>query len=77
MAAVKPHVRTNAYYDLQSAIVSALETVAKRNLIYTSCVNCLNFRERDEICILANMRPPARVIVFGCPQWEDIDQIPF
>jgi hypothetical protein len=46
----------------------------KRQII-KSCLNCINFNEEDETCLLAKARPPARIIVFGCPQWDA--DIPF
>lgn len=63
-------LRTDAYYDLQSIIAEGLERIAKENHIYTSCINCQNFNEKMEICKLANQRPPARIIVFGCSEWD-------
>ncbi len=41
----------------------------------TSCINCENFDKKGEICILAGSKPPARVIMFGCPAW--LFDIPF
>lgn len=40
-----------------------------------SCLTCCHFSESDEICLLAKQRPPARVIAYGCEQYED--DIPF
>lgn len=74
---VKPKLRIDAYYDIQCAIESALHKIANENHIYRSCINCIHFREKTELCNLANQRPPARVIVFGCKEWMDKDQIPF
>lgn len=73
----KPKLRIDAYYDLQSALIAALEKTNAQNSMFQSCINCLKFREKTEICSLANQRPPARVIAFGCPKWEDVDEIPF
>lgn len=42
-----------------------------------TCLNCLNFDEPNELCKLCNLRPPARVIAFGCDQFADTDEIPF
>lgn len=39
-----------------------------------SCLTCGHFVEKTETCSLYNMRPPARVIAFGCPAY---DFIPF
>ena len=30
-----------------------------------------------EVCKLVNQRPPARVIAYACPKWEDKDEVPF
>lgn len=35
------------------------------------------FKYAPETCTKYNMRPPARVIAFGCPAYEDEDSIPF
>lgn len=40
-----------------------------------SCWNCECFDKKSEICLEFNMRPPAKVIVFGCEEWEG--EIPF
>lgn len=74
---MKPKLRIDAHYDLASAITNAIETVAKQNHIYQSCLNCLNFQEQKELCSLYNQRPPAKVIAFGCESWDDKDEIPF
>lgn len=73
-----PKLRTDAYYDVQTALNNALETTCKQNGLLRSCLNCHHFIEAKEGCKLANMqRPPARVIAYGCPSWEDKDEIPF
>lgn len=36
---------------------------------FPSCVNCDHFTETTETCRLANARPPARTIAFGCPSF--------
>ncbi len=35
-----------------------------------TCLNCQWFNEQTEICAKFAKRPPARVIVTGCPQYE-------
>lgn len=74
---MKPKLRIDAYYDIQSALVEALTKTSMQNPIYQSCINCDNFNEPLELCKLANQRPPARVICFGCKSWSDKDMIPF
>ncbi len=38
-----------------------------------TCPNCLHFDEAAEVCTFYNpqLRPPARVIAFGCPEFQD------
>lgn len=50
-------------------ITSILEEVTR------TCVNCCHFDETKELCRMANKRPPARVIAFGCEKYED--EIPY
>lgn len=66
-------LRIDAQYDILPAIKNILETT---DYIYTGCINCINFNQTLEVCKLANQRPPAKVICFGCPKWE-YDGIPF
>lgn len=35
-----------------------------------TCVVCKNWNAANETCILANARPPATVIAFGCERFE-------
>lgn len=72
-----PKLRRDAYYDIQAIISGSLRDIAEKHHIYQCCLNCINFREQTELCGLANARPPARVICFGCPQWENKEGIPF
>lgn len=56
-----------------SACISRLEEITSN--ILPTCANCGHYDHKQEICKLASSRPPARVIVKGCPSWED--DIPF
>lgn len=42
-----------------------------------SCLTCHKFDEKQELCKQFKARPPARVIAFACPDYEDLDDIPF
>ena len=44
---------------------------------FRNCLNCELFKEKEEICIPAKQRPPARVIAYGCESHIDKDEIPF
>lgn len=41
--------------------------------VFRSCLACACFDEVKEHCGKYNARPPARVIVFGCEGFEDIE----
>lgn len=41
-----------------------------------SCLNCTRFNEKDEVCILYDQRPPAKIIAKACERWESIE-LPF
>lgn len=62
-------LRADAFYELK-------EILEKTKPIYRSCVNCEHWHENKEICELAKARPPARVIVYACERWVDME-IPF
>lgn len=74
---MKPKLRIDAFYDIRSKLLEALENVSEEFYIYRCCLTCENFNEQLEICKLANQRPPVRVITFGCPKWYDKKEIPF
>lgn len=48
--------------------------------VVPTCINCEHWGmnqgavtgkpPKEEVCRLYSMRPPAEVIVFGCPSWE-------
>lgn len=42
-----------------------------------SCLTCAHFEEGTETCnvVTPPLRPPARVIAYGCPSW--MDPVPF
>ena len=67
---IKPKLRQEGLIELYSAIVNG-------TFPFQSCINCKNFNEPDELCILYKMKPPVRVLVFGCDSYEDVGDIPF
>ena len=72
---MKPKIRHEAKASLTNIIQSAIER--EHNFIYQSCLNCEHFKEQNELCLLVNKRPPARVIVLSCNAWMERDTIPF
>lgn len=57
-----------------NGLVDAM-TKSVQNLMAT-CVICDHWNQGQEVCMkFNNQRPPARVIAFGCPAFEN--EIPF
>lgn len=77
----KPVIRKEASveyrYKLVQAAYETLEKNSDKYFPFQSCINCKNFSEPDELCLLYEQRPPVRVLVFGCPSYDDIGDIPF
>ncbi len=70
---MKPKIR----HETKSSIHLALENAFQNIYIYQCCLNCENFVEKSELCLLAKARPPVRILTYGCEQWAERDQIPF
>lgn len=68
-------MRTKA--ELRTGVWCDLRQIIAETHLYESCITCRRFDEKNEICKLVNQRPPARVIAFGCPRYDDQDEIPF
>ncbi len=77
---IKPKFRKEAMLDLASGLRGALDRVLKEDQYqhpYQNCLLCDHFNEEKEVCKLYQKKPPARVIAYGCPSFEDEDAIPF
>jgi len=72
---VTPKLRIDALYDIQTALYNAIRALDQP--LYRSCLNCMKFNEKAELCALCNQRPPAKVIAYGCDQWEDVREVPY
>lgn len=76
-----PQIRKEASLEFHNMLVQAAFTTLEKNadkyFPFQSCINCKNFNEPDELCILFKARPPAKVIVFGCSSYDDIGDVPF
>lgn len=55
-------------------IWEAIKAALRREGLFRHCTDCYNWDEKNELCKLCNQRPPAKVIVHGCNQF---DEIPF
>lgn len=45
------------------------------NFILRTCLNCECFDPHGETCLQFRVKPPAKVLVFGCEKW--LPDIPF
>lgn len=65
---------------LAHLLTELIKDVTPNNMLFQSCIVCEHFGE-NEICKKYNVRPPARIIVFGCKNFEESshidDDIPF
>lgn len=61
--------------DQKARLTQAILKAMEQEGVGRSCLGCNHFKEETEVCKLAGKRPPARVIVTGCPSWEEL--LPF
>jgi hypothetical protein len=59
---------------LSKLIADTIADVSPSNMLFQSCIVCEHFEE-NEICKMFNLRPPARIIVFGCVKFEETSNI--
>jgi hypothetical protein len=77
-------LRLAGKYELQSKLAALIPDIIKeatpKNMLFQSCIVCEHFQE-NEVCKTFNVRPPARIIVFGCSKYKEGDRpdddIPF
>lgn len=81
MPEFKPKLRDEYDMELRASLARFVEKELTNSTTYPfkSCLNCMHWNEKDEVCKLYNIRPPAKVIVYACEQYvsdPDFD-IPF
>ena len=56
-------------------IAKLVQQVVEESPVWHACVNCRHFHEASEQCFRAvpTVRPPARVITFGCEHFNEVD----
>lgn len=75
---MKPKLRNDVEIDLGYMIRHAIITgLQQQRHPYKNCINCNRFDQQKEICKKFNARPPARVIAYGCPEHDDMYEVPF
>jgi len=73
-----PLVREAAINKFRDEMRRTLNDVLANEIVASTCLSCIHFREQQgEVCGLYKMRPPARVIAFGCPEYTDNLEVPF
>lgn len=62
---------TSRFSQLSDNLRNRLENLIIELATDRSCLQCEHFDEPNERCAAAGgQRPPARVIVLGCPSWS-------
>ena len=78
-------IRTRTIGEIASMIADQVRDTVQEtiDLNVRNCVTCKQFDQAGETCKLAGIRPPAKIIAYGCEQWQEIDpfgmddEIPF
>lgn len=74
----KPTLRDETRIDIYAYIEGVKRIIIDpKQFPFRNCLNCQNFSEVTEVCKLANQRPPARIICYGCEFHDDIKGVPF
>lgn len=74
---MKPALRNTNIIDVRQKVYEAIEfELQSERYPFQSCLNCVYFRS-DDSCGLYGQKPPARIIVYSCEKYEDIEVIPF
>lgn len=75
---INQNFREDANRTLSELLKCAIRLAnAKPELVIKNCISCNFWNEQKEICNKYQQKPPARVIAFGCPDYLDMDEIPF
>lgn len=76
---MKPIVRAIPHGDLYSTINEAIRKfiVNSNNNPFQNCLNCIHWKQKEDKCGLYNAKPPAEIIVYSCPSYTDIEEIPY
>jgi hypothetical protein len=61
---------------MKGLILTILSSEGDRSYYFNTCLTCFHFAEDTEQCNKFKVRPPAKVIANGCPDYDDKD-IPF
>lgn len=75
----KIRLRHTTKTEIGNALGKALSDTFKRSDMFASCITCMSFDDKKELCNKATppQRPPAEVLVNSCDAYEDDGEIPF
>jgi hypothetical protein len=64
--------------EFKKHMLALIQDVMEDADVWKTCLNCKHFDEPKELCSICvpSARPPARVITFGCPAFNEIDSEP-
>jgi len=67
-----PTLTPEQQQGIELILTRTVELLAKSQGWGHTCLACLHFNEAMEVCTYYRdpIRPPARVIVEGCPAWD-------
>jgi hypothetical protein len=66
--------------EVQEFFVKLMNHLGKRSDWFASCISCIHWESRHPDvgkCNKFDCVPPPRVIVDGCPEYVDVDEVPF
>jgi len=74
-----PILRSHQYLDFKSAVDREVERHIKNPLAFPfqNCLNCVHWKDKEDLCGLYNKKPPAEIIVYSCPSYADTGEIPY
>jgi hypothetical protein len=70
-----PTLREDRIYEMRQHLYDWL--VSYHPSLMRTCMTCVHFQESNEVCKRYNLRPPARVIAYGCKDYMNEEEIPF
>lgn len=75
----KLKLRQEAATKMYSSAADAMFSVVAnaKELPFQTCLTCISFEEDKDYCRHWRAKPPSRVIVYGCDNYFDINDVPF
>ena len=69
----KPILRQDAWLNLSSTLIG---NITNAN-VFQNCLNCMNWDYAGDKCKKYDAKPPAEIIVYSCPDYQDDGEVPF